>query len=376
VVHRPELVLAWERGDDEAATRLGDREPRWQGKLWRALVERYGSGHFASRMLALIEHLESLDRRPAGLPERVSLFGISSLPPLYLAGLVALSRHVEVHLFLLSPSNEYWAEIRSERERLRAERRAAVGGGVRDGVEGGVPSEDLHWSGGHPLLASLGRLGRDFQQILEGSVDYQETDADLYFDPGASGAASAPSLLHCLQSDILRLRGHGTGEGDAAILPLADSDGSIRVHSCHGPMREAEVLRDQLLDLFDRHPDLRPHDVVVMTPDIETYAPYLEAVFRTAGAGGGGVRDGGDAVPPVSIPCRIADRSARHTYPVVEAFSKLLALLGGRMKATEVLDVLSLECVRERFGIEARDDATLKEWVASASVSRRATTRP
>ncbi|MCP4683282.1 MAG: exodeoxyribonuclease V subunit gamma, partial [Desulfobacterales bacterium] len=27
------------------------------------------------------------------------------------------------------------------------------------------------------------------------------------------------------------------------------------------------------------NPDLRPKDVLVMTPDIEAYAPYIQAVF-------------------------------------------------------------------------------------------------
>jgi len=375
-VHRPELLWAWEEEDDAAALRWGEGAFGWQAKLWRALVARHGADHFASRMRGLIRHLESATERPAGFPERICVFGISSLPPLYLAGLAALARQVEVHVFLLSPSREYWAEIRSERERLRAEQRAALGGPLG--------SQDLHWSPGHPLLASLGRLGRDFQQILEGMVDYQETDHDLYVDPGSGegggegageGAgegqsegqsAPAPKLLQCLQSDILHLRRRGEGEGGAETLTLAKDDDSIRVHACHGPMREAEVLRDQLLDIFDRHPDLQPRDVVVMTPDIETYAPYLEAVFRTAGAGSGG--PAGEGFAQISIPCRIADRSARQLHPAVEAFSKSLALLGGRMKASDVLDVLSLECVRERFGIRARDEAILKEWVLGSGI--------
>ena len=60
-----------------------------------------------------------LEAAPAGLPSRVSIFGIGSLPPLFVDVFAALGRLVEVHLFLLSPSREHWDEIRSKREIAR-----------------------------------------------------------------------------------------------------------------------------------------------------------------------------------------------------------------------------------------------------------------
>ena len=44
-------------------------------------------------------------------------------------------------------------------------------------------------------------------------------------------------------------------------------------------MREVEVLYDQLLDCFETMPNLRPRDIVVMTPEIEKYAPFIRGVF-------------------------------------------------------------------------------------------------
>src|SRR5699024_6401487 len=57
------------------------------------------------------------------------------------------------------------------------------------------------------------------------------------------------------------------------------TDHSIQVHSCHSAQREVEVLHDQLLALFDKNTALRPEDILIMTPDIEVYAPLIEAVF-------------------------------------------------------------------------------------------------
>lgn len=334
VVHRPDLVLDWEHGG-------GDAED-WQPLLWRALVERHGAGHVAARARDFLAAADANRLDAAKLPRRVSLFGISTLPPLYVRVLAALSRHVDVHLFVLTPSREYWAQIRSERQIVRALARA--------GTDPGQAEERLHYEVGHPLLAALGRLGREFQEVLE-EFDYREGDDDLYDDPGCGDA------LHALQSDILSLRHRGAPDGPPRLELRAD-DASIRIHSCHGAMREVEVLHDQLLALFEEIPDLAPHEVVVMTPDIEEYAPAIEAVFASS--------DG--TTGRAAIPYRISDRGPRGAAEVIDAFERVLDLLTGRMKAPEVLDLLGIRAVRDRFGIAAGDLELLRQWVSESGI--------
>jgi exodeoxyribonuclease V gamma subunit len=334
VVFRPELVLGWERG----------RGSDWQAHLWRALVGRHGSTHMAARIDVLLHALAERTEPLASLPVRVSVFGVSTLPPLYLQVLVALSRMMEVHLFLLSPSREYWADIRSKREIIRelAERDDPEGEGV----------EALHLREGNPLLASLGRLGREFQWILEEAADYIDDDG-AYEEPGRA------TMLRTLQSDILNLRRRSAGDAESPAIELADADGSVAVAACHGPMREVEVLHDQLCDLFEKDSTLEPRDVVVMSPAIDAYAPYVDAVFgRVPGA------QPGRRV----IPYHIADRSRRTTDEVIDAFSRLIEALRGRMTATEVLDLLMIDAVRLRFGIEAEDLDVLRQWVGEAGI--------
>jgi exodeoxyribonuclease V gamma subunit len=332
VVYRPEMVLGWERGS----------ETHWQAVLWRALVERHGSRHMATRAGLFLETLERGEPRLAEIPPRISVFGVSTLAPLYLRMLAALSRHVEVHLFLLSPSAEYWAEIRSRRDVLRTV--VQRGAGTAD-VE-----QTLHIEVGNPLLASLGRVGRDFQQILEDTVDYQESAVNLYVDAGTE------TMLATVQSDILALRHRRPG--NAAALPLVPDpdDDSVRIHACHSPMREVEVLHDQLLALFDRDHSLEPRDVAVMSPAIDVYAPFIDAVFGGAS----------DAHP--RIPYRIADRAVRTTDDVVDAFLTLIRTLRGRMTASEVLDLLGIEPIRQRFAMVAEDLDVLRNWIKESGI--------
>lgn len=331
VVYRPQMIIEWERGTNAGAGAGAGTD--WQAVLWRALVARHGATHVAARAAAFLTAVAATS--PSGFPARVSLFGISTLPPLHLQLLAALSTHVEVHLFVLSPSREYWADIQSQRQAIRAQARR------------GVSIDTLPFPEGHPLLASLGRLGRDFQQVLEATGAYQEPDADLYHDPGTG------SMLATLQSDILKLVYRERG-GDASPLPHRRDDESIRVHTCHSPMREVEVLHDLLLAVFDADHTLEPRDVIVMSPAIDTYAPLIEAVF------------GGDSEP--RIPYRIADRGVRLTEEVVDAFATLLTVVRGRMTATDVLDLLGLEAIRARFGITGEDLDVLRTWITRSGI--------
>ncbi|MFI5308670.1 MAG: exodeoxyribonuclease V subunit gamma, partial [Polyangiales bacterium] len=316
-VYRPELLSSFERGEERG----------WEAVLWRALVERLGRGHQAARAERLITVLGSDPTARAKLPERLCLFGIASLPPLYVEVLSELGKHVETHLFVLSPCRAYFADLRKPRAR----------GAI-------APSADE----GHPLLVSLGRLGRELQQVLEEHAQYSEDHADLYVEP------SEHDLLHTLQADVLDMRNRGAPGSDSGLREVARDDHSVSIQICHSPMREIEVLHDQLVAVLEDC-QIEPHDIVVMAPNIETYAPVIEAVF--------GQRSGRP-----QLPFSVADRKTRTTHEAIDALYALLAALQGRMTSTAVLDLLSLDCVRRRFEIAGEELDTLRDWVERSGI--------
>jgi len=328
-VFRPDLIAAWQARDDGT----------WQSALWRRLLADLGTVHVAAQTDELIRRL----RRGVveGLPRRISVFGVSTLAPRYLEVFAAIAAATDVHLFILSPSREYWGDLRARRDLVREWLE-------RDrGDEGVAFEEQLARDEGNRLLASLGRLGREFQAVLEANTAY--TDGESYADPAAGG-----SMLSVLQSDMLHLIRRGGDSSDAA-LPLAPADDSIAVHSCHGPMREVQVLHDQLRDLFERDPSLQPRDVIVMTPDIEAYAPFVEAVFEAGEFG-------------ADIPYRIADRGPAASNTTFEAFRELLSVLRGRMTSAEIVDLLRLEPLRRRFELAEEEIEIVREWVERVAI--------
>ena len=319
LVYRPDWIVRWERGEDDM----------WHARLWRRLVAANGRDHRVRIQKDALAAL-GVERAAAGLPRRISLFGISTLPPAELEVFARLADLLEVRLFLLNPCLHYWTEIRSEREIARQ---------VKD-----QDPRRLYLETGNSLLASLGKQGKDFLRLLQ-ECDPGEEEA--FEEPGED------SLLHSLQSDILNLR--NLGEAPASHRLVTPDDRSIQVHSCHSPMREIEVLYDQLLALFDADPALEPGDVAVMTPDIDAYAPVIEAVFGTAESGR-------------SIPFSIADRRRRAENPVANALLMLLEVVEGRFEAVQVLGLLEAEVVRRRFGIAVGDLAQIRDWVREVGV--------
>ena len=126
---------------------------------------------------------------------------------------------------------------------------------------------------------------------------------------------------------------------------------SLQIHVCHSPLREAEVLHDRLLAVFDAHPDLEPADVLVLTPDLDTYGPAIEAVFAAAGR----------------IPCNVARARAAESR-TLRAFLDLLSLPASRHGAESVLAPLAAPATGARFGIGDADVAAIRTWVQEAGI--------
>lgn len=326
LVYRPHWPERWTAGEDDS----------WQASLWRAL-DPTGADWPESRLLTTaIQRLES--GSITGLPERVSVFGISALPPIYLQFLAALGAQTEVTLYQLQPCREYWGDTVSRREEQRTLKRMS-----RLPEEG----EALNLARGHRLLTSLGRLGRSFQNQIAEHGGGAEEDS-LFLSPGTD------TLLHCLQSDLLDLVDRAA---NGERLTLRAEDASLRIHSCHSPRRELEVLYDQLLDAFDTDPSLMPRDVLVLASDLEAYAPLVQAVF------------GAPEEERMRFPFTVADRVPRAEGGLTESFLRLLRLPGGRFGRSELLPLLEEPAVQHRFGWVPSDLPQLREWLEELRVS-------
>jgi len=367
-VYRADWLDDWEHGLDVLRDDLRGRsapiadEQRWQPALWRLLLSDIGAAehehHRAAVHRAFVTRIATLERRPATLPRRIVVFGISSLPQQTLEALTAMSRFSQVLLVVANPCRHYWADIIEDRELLRADHR-------RQASKPGLPAlpryEDLHLHA-NPLLAAWGKQGRDYIRLLD-SFDQPNRyrrqftaigrSIDLFQDVEGNG------LLQQVQQAVLDLLPAPTTA--AQRKPWSDDDASLRFHVVHSAQREVEVLHDQLLALFERSArdgrPLAPRDVIVMVPDIQTYAPHVQAVFGRLSAG-----------DPRHLPYSVADQSARSSAPLIVALEHLLALPESRFTVSEVLDLLDVPALRTRFGFDESTLPTLRRWIEGAGI--------
>ena len=348
---RPEMLEGWAAGRDADA--LGGALPQdaaWQAELWRRLRARIGTPGPAERLEAACARLQDvLDA--AGLPERIALFGLTRLPAGHLAVLRALAARRDVHLLLLHPSPALWARVA-----------AATRTGPEIVRRAGDPTAALPEN---RLLASWGQDARELQLVLARggpAADHHHPT------PAAEG-----TLLARLQADVRadRRRPGPPPPGEADPRPPLDpGDRSVQVHACHGRARQVEVLRDAILHLLTEDTELEPRDVIVMCPDIETFAPLIQATF---GAGEAAEEDDElEALPPEVRPpdlrVRLADRALRQTNPVLGVVAQLLDLADGRLTASQVLDLADREPVRRRFRLDDDDLVRIERWVAGSGV--------
>ncbi|MCU0767434.1 MAG: exodeoxyribonuclease V subunit gamma [Gammaproteobacteria bacterium] len=307
LVYRPRMILGWEKG--RATTDSPDEI--WQLRLWEAVTAEIGHDHRA-RLLERFAALSDETVAAAALPRRVSVFGVPALPPVYVEALAKLAQGRDVDLYVLNPSEEFWGDLVDPRQ-------------LSSDPAGLAYAHDLP----NRLLASWGQPVRFFLSGLYGhSAEY----VDAW-----GGPAQPATLLQRIQADVRELT-ETTGWAPDA------EDQSLRVASAWGPMREVEALHDWLLDRFQRDRTLKPRDVAVLLPDVERYAPYVQAVF--------GAAEG----TPRHLPWTLADVPPRATFPVLGAVEQLLRLPESRFTVSEVVGLLEVPAVARRFEL---DDAAL-----------------
>jgi len=329
---RPLESLAWRRGEDVPT------EHAW---LARLLARLHASTDEPSPAV-LVEAALALPARRSEAAHTVAVFGLSTLRPGDKLRIALVARHVDVHLYALTPSSEWWSDVKGRREAVRALARAKDDAARRELL--------AELAQQNPLLAANGIPSRDLQLWVEeiGGVD---------LDPPEPREAEAPSLLARLQRWLDGAQPPPEAGSWAGPSPCD----SVQLHATHGPLRACEALRDELLSRFAKDASLEPRHVVVMTPDLATYAPLVAAVFQR-----GGRSANGRALP--SIPVSIADLGLRSTNPVADVLARVLELAADRVSAPALYALLSLAPVRARFGFEEHELPRLERLLEASAM--------
>ncbi|MET0808124.1 MAG: exodeoxyribonuclease V subunit gamma, partial [Pseudoxanthomonas sp.] len=331
---RRDWLLGWEAGQ-------APRDP--QAVLWRRIAR--GKAHRARRIddyLARFAGAEGGDAPlPAGLPSRLFAFATLNVSPDVLRVIATQARVGTMHFYMPTPTRSYWGDLQTLGEKLRTQQ--------QDPFARNEPET--------PLLEAWGAAGRDFVSVL-GSYEVVHPSGEIaaYDDPERRSAdrPERDSLLQRLQRDLLHRRSPPLAPWRQAV---DTQDVSLQVHACHTRLREVQVLHDQLRGLLEDKrfdPPLQAREIAVLAPDIDPYAPYIDAVF-------GGVAGG-----PDFIPYALADTSPLASEPLAEVFLQLLALPVSRFGLNEILDLLACAPIASAAGLDAPALERLHGWLSAA----------
>ena len=331
-LYRPDLLRAWEVGQNqEPGAAALPASQLWQPLLYRELRRRLAQEPFSLRVERAIEHLRHQPPDPALPPLR--LFGLCSLAPVQVRLLQALSGRQPVDLYLLTPCPDLWERC-CERRLLLSDAQALAD-----------PLDSDWLLRAPPLEARFGRLGAEFQQLLEGTGEVQfgaSKEDDLFLRSTTTPEQDAPPLLHQLQEQLASGSLPGT-------LSWSEADHSLEFHACPGALRQVQIVRDRLLQLMAADPSLEPRDILVMTPQVDRLAPLVGAVFSDGDATG------------VAIPWRLTDRSQLAEGGIGRTLLALLQLGGTRLTASGLEGVLTCVPLLERFSLSAAEGGRLHD---------------
>ncbi|MGP1928482.1 MAG: exodeoxyribonuclease V subunit gamma [Arsenophonus sp. NC-WZS1-MAG3] len=364
LIYRPQWLEIWRK--KELIEGISDNQ-QWQQSLWLGLIEytekiNQPKWHFANLYQRFIQSLQINLPLHIKLPKRVFICGISALPPVYLQVLNALGKHIDIHLMFTNPCRYYWGNVQSYTYLTRLEQLKLKN--YQDQLEitrfkgESSPNTLFNKQGkqflANPLLASWGKLGRDNLYFLSQLKESNKIAAFIDL--------SRDCLLHQVQQDILDLEDHSqlgltkaSYNNSFSKRKLNKQDKSLTFHSCHSLQREVEVLQDYLLRLFEEDPNLRPKDIIVMVTDIDSYAPYIQAVFSYMS-------------PERRLPFSISDRKAKKVHPILRAFISLLDLPQSRFTTEQVLALLEVPSLARRFSIYENELLLLRRWINESGI--------
>ena len=328
-IFRPDLLIQWKKSI------IQKKENEWQAVLWKELTQNK-----ISRSEGFLNFFKSADLTKIDC-ERIFIFGITTMPALYLDFFQKLgsSSSLDIHFFYLTPCQENWKYTFSNREEANIVRKLAVNNSY---------NEEFFIDKGNPLLGTFGRVGREFFSTMLEVTDYN--DNDNFMEP------STNTMLGLIQYNVLT----NTPVDYKIKHNINKNDKSIQIHNCHNQMREIEILYDNLLDIIRTDITIQPRDIIVITPDISGYAPFIKSVFDRKNFETDKIQ--------ATLPYSLSDVKVAKNSKIINTFFNILGLKNSKFKVSEILDILETEAVRDAFEIEDKELDYVRKWIKESGM--------
>ncbi len=312
-IYRPEMIAEWNQQTSTGITN------DWQQYLWtkaRQLLEDKlpDKTNISKFIIDELKDTEQQQKLQTKMPV-VYLFGLSITTGYHLQLYHTLGQYIDLKFHFINPApGQYWFEDVSEKQLLILKRK-----GFADKDDQPI---------GNPLLTSWGKVLQDTYGLLF----QDETLLNAYEEVEAAMPDDNKTLLQKIQYDLF------LNTPTASNFSIEDcKDGSITINSCFSAAREVEVLYNYLVQLASQpHHNISPRDIVVMVSDINTYTPYIKAIFDNA---------------PYKFRYSITDDSYVTGDTASAALKALLSISEEHFTAENIVQLLDSAHIRKRFNI-------------------------
>ncbi|MDO5090706.1 MAG: exodeoxyribonuclease V subunit gamma, partial [Cardiobacteriaceae bacterium] len=327
---RPDWLSQWSHGQGgtldalfSPAEREGQQDwPAWMRAHYERLVavqQTLWQQNFAAAYLARETRLAAFwdalaAGRTAAVPHTLFVYALESPEADMLAFLERLAPYCNIHVYHHAVSEGYFGDMVDDRwlKRLQTD----------------APAQ--HYDPVHPLLSRYGKEQRDIFRLWIAADEHEQRH--LVTLPASHPPPA--TLLSTLQSEIRELT-----PGLLADFTPEENDDSLRIHACHGLMRQLEALRGELARWFAQDPTRQPADVLIVLPDLDTAQNLLHTVFPASGDYDGHI-----------LPARITGLTPPAAQQLWHTLENLYTLPATRFEADRVLHWLRDEHTAAMLG--------------------------
>jgi len=365
LIHRWEVIEKWSKDEfyytsKESSDDLLKLE-KWQKKIWLYIKEILGNiepdkieirRFILNKLNSNINNQKLIDRIKNIIGSKIPLFGFSIIPEYYLQILNVLSSFIKIPFYLMSPSDGYWYDIKKQKEIDKTE--------LNSLLKNGIDPELLHLSIGNPILAEMGTTGKDFFNLLlnlEDDIDLQNEENEY-----VNYESDNQTILETIKQDILELKKINKEE-DKRVFSYK-TDNSIKIVSCSSKLREVEILKDYILDIFDNNKNnnkkISATDILVLAPDIEDYSSFIDLLFSNTIQS----KYNGN----YKIPYSISSKSFSASNISASVLIEILKISSGKVLSSEIISIIDTIPVKNKFLLTDEDISTIKKWVDQTGI--------
>lgn len=330
-----QLIEQWETHSEEI----------WQQALWKRLFSKHTDWTYPFRLFQ--------EKCVPNSNIEIHFFSISFINQIEFNFLQKLP--TPIFYYLLSPCAVFWSDLHSAREKIKLESYWQKKFGTAS-----VKDLEEQLRDRNHLLANFGRLGREMailmdesqsqihpQYVLPSSVIELTEEVIDHEEIHLIETNASLSLLQAVQADLLLMRNPKTP------FNFSHADDSIQLHSVPTKRREIEILYQNILGLFNKSSHLSQNDIIVMSPQISEYIPYIKSIFGAKNS---------------QLNFQILDEGANENNKIIPGFLNLINLSTSRWEASDLLQLFEYHSFQKRHNLTINDFRTITKWIEEVGI--------